>query len=60
MTIGELWDALAHYPDETEVYIGYIQGHSIQQMNFDVVETTEFGGKKTVSLMHEDINIINN
>ena len=60
MTIGELWDALAHYPDETEVYIGYIQGHSIQQMNFDVVETTEFGGKITVSLMYEDINIINN
>jgi len=30
MTIGELWDKLAQYPDETEVFIGFIEGHSIQ------------------------------
>ena len=60
MTIGELWDKLAQYPDDVEVYIGYIEGHSIQQLDFGVVETTELGGKVTISLMHEDINIINN
>jgi len=60
MTIGELWDKLAHYGDDVEVYIGYIEGHSIQQLDFDIVETTELGGKVTVSLMHEDINVINN
>ena len=60
MTIGELWDALADYPDETEVFIGFIDGHSIQQVTFEIIETQDFKGKKTVSLMYEDINIINN
>lgn len=60
MTIGELWDKLAQYSDDTEVYIGYIEGHSIQQLDFNIVETTELGGKITISLMHEDINVINN
>jgi hypothetical protein len=60
MTIGELWEALADYPDETEVFIGFIDGHSIQQVTFEIIETQDFKGKKTVSLMYEDINIINN
>lgn len=60
MTIGELWDKLAQYHDDVEIYIGYIEGHSIQQMDFNIVETTELGGKVTISLMNEDINIIHN
>lgn len=60
MTIGELWDALKDYPDDMEIYIGYIDGHSIQQDDFEIIETTAFGGQKTISLMVEDINIINN
>ncbi len=31
MTIGELWDALQQYPDDTEVYVGFINGHSIDE-----------------------------
>ena len=60
MTIGELWDKLAKYPDETEVYIGFIDGHSIEHFDFKIVETAYFQGNTTISLMHEDINIINN
>ena len=60
MTIGELWDKLAQYPDETEVFIGFIEGHSIQHVDFQVVETASFQGNTTISLMHEDIAIINN
>lgn len=60
MTIGELWDKLAQYPDETEVFIGFIEGHSIEHFDFKVVETSSFQGDTTISLMHEDIAIINN
>lgn len=60
MTIGELWDRLAQYPDETEVFIGFIEGHSIQHVDFKVIETASFQGNTTISLMHEDIAIINN
>lgn len=60
MTIGDLWDALKHYGDDTEIYIGYIEGHSIMQEDFEVIETSNFNGSITVSLMVEDINIINN
>jgi hypothetical protein len=60
MTIGELWDALAQYPDDMQVYIGYIDGHSIMQEEFNIIITTNFGDEKSISLMVEDINIINN
>lgn len=60
MTVGELWDALAQYPDDMEVYIGFIDGHSIMQEDFKIVITTNFGNEKTISLMVDDINIINN
>jgi hypothetical protein len=60
MTIGELWDALAQYPDDTELYIGYIDVHQIYQMDFEIVNTQDTNGKVTVSLMYQDIGIINN
>jgi hypothetical protein len=60
MTIGELWDKLAQYPDDVEVYIGFINGHSIDHETFEVIETIDFNGKTTISLMIEDIAIINN
>jgi hypothetical protein len=60
MTIGELWDKLAKYPDEMEIYIGFIEGHSITQEWFEIYETTSVDGKKTISLMVDDIAIINN
>ncbi len=60
MTIGELWDKLAHYADDVEVYIGYVEGHSIMQEDFEIVETTSLEGKTTISLMLDDIGIINN
>jgi hypothetical protein len=60
MTIGELWDALAQYPDDMQIYIGYIDGHSIMQEEFNIIITTSFGDEKSISLMVEDINIINN
>jgi hypothetical protein len=60
MTIGELWDALAQYPDDTELYIGYINGHSIDEEPFTIARITDFDGKVTIAFMTEDINIINN
>jgi hypothetical protein len=60
MTIGELWDALAQYPDDTELYIGYINGHSIDEEPFTIAQITNFDGKVTIAFMTEDINIINN
>ena len=60
MIIGELWDKLAQYPDETELYIGYIEGHQIEHLDFYLAETEDFNGKRTISLMWEDIGIINN
>jgi fatty acid/phospholipid biosynthesis enzyme len=43
-----------------ELFIGYIDGHSIQQEEFEVVITSAFGGHTTISFMVEDINVINN
>jgi hypothetical protein len=60
MTIGELWDKLAQYPDDMEIYIGFIDGHSIIQDDFKVVLTTHLDKTESISLMVEDINIINN
>jgi hypothetical protein len=60
MTIGELWDKLAQYHDDTEIYIGFINGHSIDHETFEVIETIDFNGKTTISLMVDDIAIINN
>jgi hypothetical protein len=60
MTIGKLWDALAEYPDDMPIYIGYIDGHSIMQESFKIVETMQIDGVKTISLMVDDIAIINN
>jgi len=60
MTIAELWEILEQYPDDMELYIGYIDGYSIQQEDFEVVITTAFNGQITISFMTEDINIINN
>jgi hypothetical protein len=60
MTIGELWDKLAQYPDDTELYIGYIDGHQIYQLEFEIVNTQDTDGNSTLSLMYQDIGIINN
>lgn len=60
MTIGELWDKLAQYPDDVEVYVGYVDLHSVMHQDFEVVETTALNGKMTISLMVDDIAIINN
>jgi hypothetical protein len=60
MTIGELWDKLAQYPDDVEVYVGFINGHSIDHETLEVIETIDFNGKTTISLMIDDIAIINN
>ena len=60
MTIGELWDKLAQYPDDIEIYIGFINGHSIDHESFEVVETCDITGKTTISLMLDDIGIIHN
>ena len=60
MTIGELWDKLAQYPDDTEVFVGFVEGHSITQELFEVVETTSLGNKVTITFMLDDIGIINN
>jgi len=47
MTIGELWDALAHYPDDTEVFIGFINGHSIDEEPFTIAEVSNMRGNIT-------------
>jgi hypothetical protein len=60
MTIGELFDRLAEYPDEMEIYIGFIDIHSIHLEQFEIIETTDLNGHKTIALMSDDIAIINN
>jgi hypothetical protein len=60
MTIGELFDKLADYPDEMEIFIGFIDIHSIYLEHFEIVETTDPKGDKTIALMVDDIAIINN
>jgi hypothetical protein len=60
MTIGELFDRLADYPDEMEIYIGFIDIHSIHLEQFEIIETTDLNGHKTIALMSDDIAIINN
>jgi hypothetical protein len=60
MTIGELFDRLADYPDEMEIYIGFIDIHSIHLEQFEIIETTDLNGNKTIALMSDDIAIINN
>jgi hypothetical protein len=60
MTIGELWDALQNYPDDTEVYVGFINGHSIDEEPFTIAEISNMRGKITIAFMMDDINIINN
>jgi hypothetical protein len=60
MTIGELWDALAEYPDDTEVFIGFIKGHSIDEEPFTIAEICNMRGQITIAFMMDDINIIHN
>jgi len=60
MTIGELWDALAQYPDDTEVFIGFINGLSIDEEPFTIAEVSNMRGNITIAFMLDDINIINN
>jgi hypothetical protein len=60
MTIGELFDRLADYPDEMEIFIGFIDIHSIHLEHFEIIETTDLNGHKTIALMSDDIAIINN
>jgi len=60
MTIGELFDRLADYPDEMEIFIGFIDIHSIHLEQFEIIETTDLNGNKTIALMVDDIAIINN
>ena len=60
MTIGELFDKLADYPDHMEIFIGFIDIHSIYLEDFEIIETTESSGLKAIALMTDDIAIINN
>lgn len=60
MTIAELIILLREFDEETEIFIGYVDGHTIVQEDFWVVETFARDDYKTVSLMVDDINIINN
>ena len=60
MTIGELWEVLNQYPDDTELYIGFINGHSIEEEPFTIAEISNTQGKVTIAFMVDDINIINN
>ena len=60
MTIGELWDMLAQYPDETELHIGFVNGHSIDIEHFTIAEVTDLNGQMTIAFMVDDVNIINN
>lgn len=59
MTIGELFVLLQDFDDDCEIFIGYVDGHTIVQEDFWVVETFAPNGR-SVSLMVDDINIINN
>ena len=60
MTIAELMILLQEFDEETEIFIGYVDGHTIVQEDFWVVETFARDDYKTVSLMVDDINVINN
>ena len=60
MTKGDLLALLFHYDEETEIFIGYVDGHTIVQEDFWVVETFARDDYRTVSLMVDDVNIINN
>jgi hypothetical protein len=51
---------LADYPDEMEIFIGFIDIHSIYLEQFEIIETTDLNGNKTIALMVDDIAIINN
>ena len=60
MTIAELMILLQEFDEETEIFIGYVDGHTIVQEDFWVVETFARDDYKTISLMVDDINVINN
>ena len=60
MTKGDLLALLFQYDEETEIFIGYVDGHTIVQEEFWVVETFARDDYKTISLMVDDINVINN
>ena len=60
MTIAELMILLQDFDEETEIFIGYVDGHTIVQEDFWVVETFARDDYKTISLMVDDVNIINN
>ena len=60
MTIAELMILLQDFDEETEIFIGYVDGHTIVQEDFWVVETFGREDYRTVSLMVDDVNIINN
>lgn len=60
MTIAELMILLQDFDQETEIFIGYVDGHTIVQEDFWVVETFGREDYKTISLMVDDVNIINN
>ena len=60
MTIAELMILLQEFDEETEIFIGYVDGHTIVQEDFCVVETFARDDYKTISLMVDDINVINN
>jgi len=60
VTIAELMILLQEFDEETEIFIGYVDGHTIVQEDFWVVETFARDDYKTVSLMVDDINVINN
>jgi len=60
VTIAELMILLQEFDEETEIFIGYVDGHTIVQEDFWVVETFARDDYKTISLMVDDINVINN
>jgi hypothetical protein len=43
-----------------EIFIGFIDIHSIYLEQFEIIETTDLNGHKTIALMVDDIAIINN
>ena len=51
---------LQDFDEDTEIFIGYVDGHTIVQEDFWVVETFGREDYRTVSLMVDDVNIINN
>jgi len=60
MTIGELWDVLANYPDDTEVNIGFVNGHNVEIEPFTIGEVTDLNKKLTIAFMLDDLSMINN